>query len=107
MSTYFPTTTEVSAGLRDVADYLDAHPDLPQSTGRPRVQVYCPTASDLATMLHGLSVCDVDAFALGSDSVHVRRPFGWVDLVTVVDPEVLDAVMCGPVRAVRAEVVVS
>jgi len=41
-----PTSGELAAGLRALADFIDAHPDLPYPTYLRWPSVWCPTSAD-------------------------------------------------------------
>jgi hypothetical protein len=94
-------------GLRDLADFLEAHPDLKISDGDGGVQIYLGHGADeveaLTSFFDGVGVSGVEGHVPrhirpGYTDVHVRRRFGLVSLRAVASPAAVDRLVSGPVR---------
>lgn len=71
---------EFTQGLRDLADWYDAHPEVPLPENRMRIMSYCDTKEELATIVRAMGHCTKSVY---EDILNVERNFGPVILRTV------------------------
>lgn len=66
-----------AANLRELADFIEAHPDIPMPVGEINIHVYVFTAEHLAEIARALGRAEKDH---SGDYLHLVKPFGPIRL---------------------------
>jgi hypothetical protein len=93
-----PAPVEIAVGLRALADFIEAHPDLTYPTYLRRPSVWCPTSADeVAELIRAAKADGVQIEKQHSDTQrNVRFRFGAVKAEALVNKdEVCERVVVG------------